>query len=195
MPAGRHSSPDQLHFYKSVVAWFLPWVLIAVVVGTAVWIAVEAVGGATGGSSTASATATATPEPSAEPEPTDEPETPEPAASAKPSEEPTPEPTPEPKEEKEPLITEGVTVQVLNATEAADADDVMADKLSKLGYTVVAVESASSRYDETTVFWSTDASKEAAQRLADRFGWVADAKPENLSTTVSLHVVVGADEI
>lgn len=194
MPSGRHSSPDQLYFYKSVVAWFLPWVLIAVVVGTAVWIAVEAVSGATGGSSPAAATATATPEPTAEPEPTPEPRTPEPDASARPSADPTPEPTKEPKKEEQPLITEGVTVQVLNATEAADADDRMADKLSKLGYTVVAVESASSRYEATTVFWSTEESKEAAERLAERFGWVAEVKPENLSTTVGLHVVVGADE-
>ncbi|MFN2588306.1 MAG: LytR C-terminal domain-containing protein [Actinomycetota bacterium] len=187
---GRHSSPEQLHFYKSVVGWFLPWVLIAVVVGTAVWIAVEAVGGATGGSSSASATATATAEPTAEPERTAEPATPDAEVTA----EPTPEATTEPREDVEPLITEGVTVQVLNATEVAEADDRMADKLSKLGFTVVAVESASSRYEATTVFWSTDASKEAAQRLADRFGWIAEAKPQNLSTTVSLHVVVGADE-
>ncbi|MDQ3914676.1 MAG: LytR C-terminal domain-containing protein [Actinomycetota bacterium] len=192
MAAGRHSSPDQIYFYKSVVAWFLPWVLIAVVVGTAVWIAVEAVNGATGGPSSASTAATATPEATEEPEPTEEP-TPEPGITSQASAEPTPEATKEPKEE-EPLITEGVTVQVLNATESADADDRMADKLSKLGFTVVAVESASSRYEATTVFWSTDASKEAAERLAAKFGWVAEAKPENLSTTVSLHVVVGADE-
>lgn len=189
---GRHSSPDQLHFYKSVVAWFLPWVLIAVVVGTAVWIAVEAVSGATEGSSPVAA-GTATAEPTAEPDETPPPETPEAEETPKPSSEPveTPKPTAEP---KEPLITEGVTVQVLNATDSAEADDDMADKLSKLGFTVVAVESASSRYDATTVFWSTDETKDAAQRLADRFGWVAEAKPENLSTTVSIHVVVGADE-
>lgn len=192
MPAGRHSSPDQLHFYKSVVAWFLPWVLIAVVVGTAVWIAVEAVSGATEGSAPAAASTT-TAEPTADPGPTPEPATPEPDKTPKPSEEPTEEPTPTP-EPEEPLITEGITVQVLNATDSAEADDRMADKLSKLGFTVVAVESASSRYDATTVFWSTDEAKEAAQRLADKFGWVAEAKPENLSTTVSLHVVVGADE-
>lgn len=190
MPEGRHSSPDQIHFYKSVVAWFLPWVLIAVVVGTAVWIAVEAVGGAT---EDPAPVAAATSEPTKEPEPSKEPATPEPedTSSPEPTEKATPKPTPEP---KEPLITEGITVQVLNATDAAEADDRMADKLSKLGYTVVAVESASSRYDATTVFWSTEGSKEAAQRLADEFGWIAEAKPENLSTTVSVHVVVGADE-
>lgn len=189
MPGGRHSSPDQIHFYKSVVAWFLPWVLIAVVVGTAVWIAVEAVSGATEGSAPVAA---ATAERTEEPEATKEPATPQPEESAtpKPTSEPAT-PTPEP---KEPLITEGITVQVLNATDAAEADDRMADKLSKLGFTVVAVESASSRYDATTVFWSTEAAKEAAQRLAEKFGWVAEVKPENLSTTVSLHVVVGADE-
>lgn len=194
MPGGRHSSPDQLHFYKSVVAWFLPWVLIAVVVGTAVWIAVEAVSGATEGSAPAAAsTPTAEPaDPTDEPKPTPQAETAAPDKTPKPSEAPPATPTPEP---DEPLITEGITVQVLNATDSADADDRMADKLSKLGFTVVAVESASSRYDATTVFWSTEEAKEAAQRLADRFGWVAEAKPENLSTTVSLHVVVGADEV
>ncbi|HYO60935.1 MAG TPA: LytR C-terminal domain-containing protein [Actinomycetota bacterium] len=194
MPPGRHSSPDQMHFYKSVVAWFLPWVLIAVVVGTAVWIAVEAVSGATGGSTSPAAAVTATPEPKREP--TAEPETSEPKDESTPSAEPTPKPTARPTPEpKEPLITEGITVQVLNATDSADAHDQMADKLSKLGFTVVAVESASSRYDATTVFWSTEEAKEAAQRLADKFGWVAEVKPENLSTTVSLHVVVGADEV
>lgn len=191
MTGGRHSSPDQLHFYKSVVAWFLPWVLIAVVVGTAVWIAVEAVSGATEGSAPAAAS-TPTAKPTEKPKPTPEPETPGPEKTPKPSEEPAETPTPQ---AEEPLITEGITVQVLNATDSADADDRMADKLSKLGFTVVAVESASSRYDATTVFWSTEEAKEAAQRLADRFGWVAEAKPENLSTTVSLHVVVGADEV
>lgn len=192
MPGGRHSSPDQLHFYKSVVAWFLPWVLIAVVVGTAVWIAVEAVSGATESSAPAAAS-TPTVEPTAEPESTEKPATAAPEKTAKPSAEPTEKPTPTPAPE-EPLITEGITVQVLNATDVADADDRMADKLSKLGFTVVAVESASSRYEATTVFWSTEEAKEAAQRLADRFGWTAQVKPENLSTTVSLHVVVGADE-
>ncbi|HEX2293833.1 MAG TPA: LytR C-terminal domain-containing protein [Actinomycetota bacterium] len=193
MPGGRHSSPDQLHFYKSVVAWFLPWVLIAVVVGTAVWIAVEAVSGATEGSAPAAAS-TPTAEADDEPEATSAPDTtPEPDATpestARPEQTKAPRETPEP-----PLITEGITVQVLNATDAAEADDAMADKLSKLGFTVVAVESASSRYDATTVFWSTESAKEAAQRLADRFGWIAEVKPENLSTTVSLHVVVGVDE-
>lgn len=192
MTGGRHSSPEQAHFYKSVVAWFLPWVLIAVVVGTAVWIAVEAVSGATDDGGTPAVAATAAPEETKEPEPTAEPESPKPEESAEPTAEPTEKPTPTP--EAEPLITEGVTVQVLNATDSAEADDAMADKLSKLGFTVVAVESASSRYDETTVFWSTDDTKEAAQRLADKFGWVAEAKPENLSTTVGLHVVVGGDE-
>jgi hypothetical protein len=31
--------------------------------------------------------------------------------------------------------------------------------------------------------------------LAARFGWVADEKPGNLADTVSIHVVVGKDEI
>jgi hypothetical protein len=106
--------------------------------------------------------------------------------------------TPKPTETKEPdvkLITEGITVQVLNATADDTADDAMADRLSELGYQVIAVEPSSASYPRTTVFWSTDASREAAQALALKFGWVAEGKPDNLSDTVSIHVVVGADEI
>jgi hypothetical protein len=92
------------------------------------------------------------------------------------------------------LITSGVTVQVLNATSAPDAADRMANRLTKLGYSVYAIEKASIPYDHTTVFWATAAAKPAAQALAAHFGWVSAPKPANLSTAVSLHVVVGADE-
>jgi len=37
--------------------------------------------------------------------------------------------------------------------------------------------------------------QEAAERLAARQGWIAQPKPENLSDTVALHVVVGEDEL
>jgi hypothetical protein len=83
---------------------------------------------------------------------------------------------------------------VLNGTSAADADDRMADRLAKLGYEVVAVESASKLYERTTVYWAVPSAQKAAEALAEHFGWVSAPKPDNLSTQVSLHVVVGADE-
>ena len=111
-----------------------------------------------------------------------------------------PQPTPTPSQtESAPkdvdLITEGITVQVLNGTADPAAARTMADGLSGLGFTVVAVEESSQPYPQTTVFWSTDASQEAAVALAERNGWVAQPKPANLADTVSLHVVVGADEV
>ncbi|MFN2489292.1 MAG: LytR C-terminal domain-containing protein [Actinomycetota bacterium] len=92
------------------------------------------------------------------------------------------------------LITAGVTVQVLNATATHKADDRMVDRLTDLGFPVLAVNRAAARYDHTTVFWSTTALKPAAEALAQRFGWRAAHKPRNLSGSVTTHVVVGRDE-
>ena len=182
---GRHSSPEQGAFYRSIVSWLLPWLMIAAVVLVAVVVAVDAVGGDVETPPVARATE--------EPEETPTPE-------VTPTEEPTPEETPEPKKTRErkdeevALITEDVTVQVLNATGVADADDRMAQRLGVLGYEVVAIEGSSKQYSATTVFWSFPEARAAAEALAERFGWVADMKPDNLSSTVDLHIVVGADE-
>ncbi|CAN5676972.1 hypothetical protein BH24ACT26_BH24ACT26_22630 [soil metagenome] len=92
------------------------------------------------------------------------------------------------------LITQGVTVQVLNGTRTARADDRMVDRMVDLGFAVLAVNQAATRYDETTVFWSRASGREAAQTLAKRFGWRAARKPGNLSASVTTHVVVGRDE-
>lgn len=173
---GRHSSPDRWPFYRSVVGWFLPWVLIAAVAGTAVWIAIDAVG-------------------------RDDDVTPSPRTVNSPSPTPAASPTatPSPKggggrDEDVELITEGVSVQVLNATDVSDAGDAMAQRLEDLGFEIVVVTNASTRYTETTVFWSRDDTREVAVRLAAKFGWVALPKPDNLSGEVSIHVVVGDDE-
>lgn len=129
-------------------------------------------------------------------------ETPSPDESSAPeTETPTPvETTPTPEETKtrkpkEKLITQGITVQVLNGTDDAEAGEAMAERLRELGYQVVAVESSSTGYKETTVFWSLPDTERAAKVLADRFDWAADEKPANLADTVSMHVVVGKDEI
>lgn len=119
-----------------------------------------------------------------------------PSKSPRPNPTPSPPPAPEvstsPEVEVE-LITENMSVQVLNGTADAAADDRMANQLSELGFEVVAIQGASRAYQLTTVLWSYTESQEAAERLAERFGWQVEPKPENLSTTVALHVVVGAD--
>ena len=182
---GRHSSPAQGAFYRSIISWALPWLMIAAVVLVAVVIAIDAVGG-----DDLDALPTAKQTRSAEPEPTEDP-----TPSSEPVETPEPKDTPkdEPKDKEVALITD-VTVQVLNGTGVTDADDRMADRLSELGYEVVAIEGSSKQYSATTVFWSHPDAQKAAEALAERFGWLAQAKPDNLSATVDLHVVVGTDE-
>ena len=188
---GRHSSPEQGHFYRSIIAWALPWLMIAAAVIVAVYIAVDAVGKddenlVPVARSTPSEQETVAEESESPPE-----ETPEPEETKK---DPRPKRTPEPKEDDTELITAGVTVQVLNATGASDADDRMANRLSALGYDVISIEGSSAQYPETTVFWSFPGAREAAERLANRFDWLAKEKPSNLSSTVDIHVVVGSDE-
>lgn len=184
---GRHSSDEQWHFYRSVAGWVLPWVLLSAVIGTAVWVAIDAVGNDDVPTPVV-ADLTPSPTETAEASPTESP-TPAPTETR----EPKTEPTKSPKEQEVALITEGMNVQVLNGTNAPDADDRMADRLTRLGFRVEAVNPAIAR-PLTTVFWSFPEAEEAARRLADRFGWVAEPKPDNLSATVALHVVVGADE-
>lgn len=194
---GRHSDPSPLHYYRSVGGWFLPWVLLAAVVGIVVWVGVDVLG----------KDDISTPEPPEAAVAVSPLESPEPESSPEPVAAVTPTPTEKPKERAEPktkvkgkktkrppLITEDITVQVLNATNGSpDADDRMADKLADLGYEVVALGEANRVYERTTVFWSFPAAKEAAQRLAERFGWASALKPSNLSNQVDFHVVVGQD--
>lgn len=188
---GKHSSPEQGPFYRSFVAWLFPWILIGVFVLAAVYVAVDVVGK---DDTDITPAARSTPSGPAESstEPADE-ETPEPIASATPA----PDETRKPKDPKpdKPLITDDITVQVLNGTASLDADDRMADRLSSLGFEVVAVQGSSKQYPETTVFWSFPSAQEAAERLAAKFGWAAAIRPANLSATVDLHVVVGGDEV
>ena len=184
---GRHSAPRQTVFYRSVASWVVPWVLIAAVTGVSVWFAVDALGGSALEASPnpsptrTSRTAAAAPTPTAAPSPVET--------------EPPAEPRTDPGTRRDvKLITDGVTVQVLNGTATPAADDLMADRLAALGFSVVSVESSSKAYADTTVFWSTGDAEAAAEALARRFGWIAQPKPGNLSDEVSLHVVVGADE-
>jgi hypothetical protein len=184
---GRHSSPDQGPFLRSLAAFILFWVFIAGVLGAAAWLAVDLIGGdEVKGTPTAAESPThrASPSPKASElviaTPTPDKSEPEPVESE----------TPKPE-----LITDGITVQVLNGTSDLDADDRMADKLASLGFTIEAIEGSSKSYPQTTVFWSYPESEDAARALAERFGWLVQPKPANLSDTVAVHVVVGADEV
>ena len=191
---GRHSSHSQFAFIRSVIGWALPWFLIAAVFATGLWFAVDAIGGdgTEEPPKIASATQSATPEERDSPR-------------KEPKKRPSPSPTPSGEvEEEDPfdsdpgsggkkLITEGITIQVLNGTASEPAGADMSDELSGLGFDVVVVNEASKPYPSTTVFWSSEASREAAEALAARFDWAAEPKPSNLTDSVSLHVVVGDD--
>src|SRR5688500_16599427 len=126
---------------------------------------------------------------------------PEITQSVSPEEDPTPsaspsetEPARDPKKKKRVrLITEGVTIQVLNGSNDPAAGEAMEQELTELGFQVVAVESTSKAYQGTTVFWCFPDAMKAGEALAEKRDWVADEKPANLADTVSLHVVVGQD--
>lgn len=188
---GRHSADRQGPFYRSLVGWFLPWFLVAVVVAIAVWFLVGALGGDEPTSPVVDETASPSPTPS--PEPT------ETLVLASPTDEPSPEASPRPRRTRSPepqeLIVEGINVQILNSTSDTSVDDAIADRLSDLGFRIENLERASREYPRTTVFWSYPEAREAAERLAARFDWIAEPKPDNLSATVAIHVVVGTDEV
>jgi LytR cell envelope-related transcriptional attenuator len=178
---GRRSSPNQWPFYRSVLSWFVPWALVAVIVGIGVWIAVDALsGGASNGKPSAALAGGRSPSVAAR-------QTPQasPSATAPPSSSHTSKP--------KPLITHGITVQVLDATSDPAAGQRMATRLAHLGFQIAVVGPAASSYDHTTVYWAYPSAKPAAKALAARFGWLAAPKPANLSPQVALHVVVGAD--
>jgi LytR cell envelope-related transcriptional attenuator len=181
---GRRSSPNQWPFYRSVVSWFAPWALVAVIVGIGVWIAVDALsGGASDGNPSAALAGGKSPSASAHQTPK---ASPSPSATTNSSHK---------KKSTPPLITKGITVQVLDATSDSAAGQRMATRLDHLGFQIAVVGGAASSYDHTTVYWAYPSAKPAAQALAARFGWTAAPKPANLSTQVALHVVVGADAL
>jgi hypothetical protein len=184
---GRHSSPRQWRYYLSILRYVLPWILVAVVGVSAVWAGVGVLGDDELDPSKGPVAKKSEPE-----EPRSEP-TPK-ATPVEPDKKPNDKPTEEPEEEEVPLITEGMTVQVLNGTNVSGVDQTMADRLEGLGYQVINVVPAAITYEETTVLWSYAESEEAAARLAERFGWQVKPKPDNLSTQVALHIVVGVDE-
>jgi hypothetical protein len=190
---GRHSTHDQSEFLRSAFMWFLPWLLAAVVGIGAVWIAIDAAFGGNGESPSedppnraAAADASPTPE-----EP--------PSVMASPGPEKSEQPEKKPDEEKkkkkdDELISKGVPIQVLNGTSSFDAGERTADELEGLGFEIVAINPWLTT-PETVVYWASPNDEKAATLLADKYGWEAQPKPEELSSEVRLHVLIGADEV
>ncbi len=191
---GRHSKGDPGPFYRSVLGWFLPWILIGLVVIVAIWFLV----GAIGGDEVMPTAADRSPSPTPSAEPSESP-TEIVVASPKPSRAHAPKPKPKRTKSKKPaevaLITEGINVQVLNGTSDTSADDAVAGSLAALGFRIEAIDDSSKAYSQTTVFWSYPEARKAAEALAARMGWLVQPKPDNLSTQVALHVVVGEDQV
>lgn len=89
----------------------------------------------------------------------------------------------------------GTTVQVLNGTGGVTgAAERMADRLAQLGFEVIAIDDALGNFNRTLVYWTSEGSRARAEALAAANGWIARSKPDNLSPTVEVHVIVGLDE-
>lgn len=150
--------------------------------------------------------ATEEPDPEPDPEPEPEPEESEPEPDD-PEDADEPEPEPEP-EESEEAPDEGddaapadrqfapgdITIQVLDGYQAdgGSAAAAVAATLRDEGYRVVA-ENPALRYDVTTVLWTAGFEAEARQVAAEIGAAEVREQPGNLSTSVQVHVVVGAD--
>lgn len=180
--SGRHSTDNQSFFYRSAALWFLPWTVVAVVALAAAWIAIDALGNEVS---------------SRPPVPEDDENPPPQDPSPTPSEENSPTPSPRTKSPEDgadaALITQNISVQVLNGTSVDDADDQWADRFEGLGFEIAAVNPYSPRRD-TIVFWSSNDARAAAVALSERFGWDAEAKPADLSSEVDVHVIVGQND-
>lgn len=132
---------------------------------------------------TAAPTATVTAQPTAPVQPTD-------AASPQPTEPASPPPGAE--GDVDPA---SVRVQILDAVldDGGEAAARIEDELEEAGYQIIAANKAVRRYERTTVFY-TEGNQAAAEQLAARFGFdVVEPKPDNLSSGVEIHLVVGAD--
>ncbi|HZA41204.1 MAG TPA: LytR C-terminal domain-containing protein [Actinomycetota bacterium] len=185
---GRHSSGTRGPYMRSVLGWALPWILIAAIAIAAVWFIVNAVGGRQIALEDGNPSRTSSPSDRAQPSPTETP-TPKPSRSK-----PSPSPKRSPKGDRDDLITEGVTVQVVNGTGGIEgAAAAMADRLASLGYRVEAMVTGLT-VDRTAVNWSTESDREAAVALAAHFGWASGPASPNLTRDVDIHVIVAPDE-
>jgi outer membrane biosynthesis protein TonB len=129
--------------------------------------------------------------------------TPDPTPAVTP--EPTPAVTPEPTADDEPasgttdddrqFAPADISIQILDAVLDGTGDDAarVADQLAADGYRVVARNQAVRRYDQTTVMY-TSGNEAKARQLAAVYGYArVEPQPGNLSDSVDVHLVVGAD--
>lgn len=134
-------------------------------------------------------------EPIATPEPTPEPSTPSPSDTPSEAVLPTSSPTP-----SETGVAAGdiapadISIQVLDGTDTNDGGMArVVTALREGGYNVVAENNSVNIYEQTTVFF-TEGNEDAANQVAAQFGYeVVLPKLDNLSDSVSIHVVVGED--
>ncbi len=142
---------------------------------------------------------------SEEPEPPSEEPEPEPTPTPTPTPSPTPTPTPEPEPSPEPTATasedgdripnSSISIQILDAV--LDDGDQAVDKwratLRDDGYRVVAKNDAIRKYEKTTVMY-TAGFRAQAEQIAKDYGFTeVQEKPDNLSDSVQIHLVVGED--
>lgn len=148
------------------------------------------------GSETPDATATDTASPTGSEPTSDASSEPEPAATATPHVDPSPEPSATATTAtSQDFAPEDISVQVLDAvlTDGGEASQRIFDELKADGYRAVARNQAVRTYDVTTVMYSPGGEAKARQ-IAAQYGYTkVEPQPGNLSNSVDVHLVVGAD--
>ncbi len=200
MTRGKHTPPGDRSFALSVVVHLAAGAALVAVVAAAFW-GIGQIRGPQDGPVIVGAPGDEDPEPSPADSPDAQP-SPEqsPQAQASPDQpeddgvEPDPDPTSASTTEADVDPAE-VSVQVLDATGDGGArlQDVL-DRLRADGWRVVASNRAARYYERSTVFYSPG-HEEAAQALADRYPEfeLVQAKPDNLTSSVAVHLVIGGD--
>lgn len=194
MADGRHTSAGDRSFAASVARNVVAGLALVGVVSVVFWGIgqLDAADGAGNPVITAPSD-----EPAALASPTESTEPPPPPVTA---EEPTPTPTPTPTPSPTATATaeiepSEVTVQVLDAAgdDGSAAEDATG-RLREAGYVVVAENAAVRMYERSTLFYTEghEAEARAIAEVLTEFD-VIEEKPDNLSSEVDVHAVVGAD--
>lgn len=210
----KHTAPDDSSFRVSLIRHAAAAVALVLAVGAAFWgvgqlrsdtpgdpvIAQPSEPSETEGTGTSGEDATDEPTDPEEPgdatpteSATDEPD--DAATEETPTEEPADDATDDTDDATGAVAPGDVSVQVLDAVldDAGVAAQGVADQMEADGYRVVVVNRAAVAYEVTTVFW-TPGNEAAARQIAEHYGFSrVELRPDNLSDTVSVHVVVGRD--
>lgn len=177
-----------------VLMRFAGGALVLIVLSTVIF-------GALGGDEPADAVAAPTPSPTVvvtEPTGTQPPSSTEPASTEQPSAPATEASAPATETSEPPtddLDPSAITIQVLDGvlTDNGQAMSDVVTQLEDLGYDVIATNRARQPYEQTTVFY-TAGHEAQARKVADAIGAsVVQEQPGNLSDSVQVHLVVGAD--